>query len=413
MRSKNYLYLIVGLILLLASALAAAQPTVDLGGKASVTFGVAVDGTLPIAAAELELLLSGAVGAGLFPDAEFTASVLGGYDAATGEATVTLDEGHATLYLGDLELKLGKQRAAWGSTDGINPVDVLNPRDLSFPVDSRKIAVPMLYARYYAPENLRLDAAIIPVFTPSTLPGQAWQPPVTPPPLPPGVNVTQQLPPEALAPETELSNVQFGVRATAQLGSFDVSASYFHGYRTEPTPSAELVPTGAPGEFALRPLLNYDRIDLVGLDFSGVLGDFVLRGEAAYTFTGDPEGTDPSIGNPSFQAVLGGEYMIPGGPRTVVQGIVDMNAPDAGEEAEWNFKAMTALVYEASTRTQLDLAWMHSFDGSGAVLPSASYTFADGVIGKASVYAFYGADGTEFGGWRENTQLRLGLEYSF
>jgi len=34
-------------------------------------------------------------------------------------------------------------------------------------------------------------------------------------------------------------------------------------------------------------------------------------------------------------------------------------------------------------------------------------------VGTASAYVFYGGDGTEFGGWRENSQLRVGLNYAF
>src|SRR5690606_9591415 len=64
-------------------------------------------------------------------------------------------------------------------------------------------------------------------------------------------------------------------------------------------------------------------------------------------------------------------------------------------------------------RTQLELAWMQSFDGSGAVVPRATYTFAEGVTGEASAYVFYGAGGTEFGGWKDNAQLRLGVAYGF
>lgn len=400
------------LLLSLLAAPALAQARWDLGGRVDATFGVAVDGSLPVAAVELELRATGEVGAGLFPDASFTAALLGGYDAATGATTLRLDMAHATVHLGDLDLTLGKQRVTWGSTDGINPVDVLNPRDLGFPSDNRKIAVPMLYASYYASSDIRLEAALVPVFTPSTLPSAAWRPEARLQ-LPPGAIVVQQLPAEENRPASELGNVQFGVRATALLGAFDVSATYFHGFRTEPTATARLEPTDQPGRFALQPVLGYDRIDLVGLDFSGVVADFVLRGEAAYTFTGDPAGALPGVGNHSGQAVLGGEYLIPSGPRTVVQAIFDYEAPDEGGGADLNLKFMTGLAYQVDARTQLDLGWLHNVDGSGALLPTASYTFADGVVGRASAYVFYGADGTEFGGWTGNSQLRLAVEYLF
>lgn len=396
---------------LLSSGSAVAQVDWQLGGSADATFGVALDGSLPIAAAEVELRASGEIGSGLFPDASFTVALQGGYDAASGTVGVGVDVAHATLYLGEVDVTVGKQRVTWGSTDGVNPVDVLNPRDLSFPPGSDKLAVPMLYASIYAAEDFRVQAALVPVFTPPILPGPDWR--AAPPAPPPGATIVGQLPPEDQLPEAELGNVQFGVRATALLGDFDVSATYFHGFRNQPTLSARLEPTNTPGQFLLQPVISFDRIDLFGLDFSGVVGDVVLRGEAAYTFTGDPDGVSPIIGNHSAQVVLGAEYLIPQGPRTVVQAIFDYGAPDAGEESDLNLKFMTGLAYQADARTQLDLGWMQNLDGSGAVLPTVSYTFADGVVGTASAYVFYGGDGTEFGGWRENSQLRVGLNYAF
>ncbi len=396
----------------LASGAALAQVDWSLGGTAQATFGVAIDGSLPVAAAQLELRAGGEVGAGLFPDASFSAAARGSYDGATGLAEFRLDAAHGTVHLGDVDVTLGKQRVTWGSTDGVNPVDVLNPRDLAFPPENEKIAVPMLHASYYASSELRVEAAVIPAFTPSTLPGEAWRP-APQPVLTPGARIVGRLTPEEHRPPTELGNVQFGVRATALLGGFDVSATYFHGFRDRPTLTARLESTDVPGEFTFQPVLDYDRMDLVGLDFSGVIGDFVLRGEAAYTITGDPEGVHADVGNHSAQAVLGGEYLIPGGPRAVVQGILDYTAPDAGDEPDLNLKFMTALSYQVDARTQLDLGWLQNVDGSGAVMPTASYTFADGVIGKAAAYVFYGGDKTEFGGWRDNSQLRVSLEYAF
>ena len=171
--------------------------------------------------------------------------------------------------------------------------------------------------------------------------------------------------------------------------------------------------TGRPGEFLVQPVVRYDRINVVGADFSRVIDNVVIRGEAAYTFTADPNGSDPAIGNPSWQAVLGGEYAVPKGPRVVLQGVLDVGVPDQGTSADTRFKTMTMLSYQAGTRSQIDLGWMQDLYGSGTLLPRLSYTFADGVVGHADGYIFYGADGTDFGGWRGNSQLRVGLTYSF
>ena len=393
--------------------LASAQLDVDFGGSAMAEFGVAVDGSLPVAAAELELRVDGEVGSGFFPDATFTASLLGGYDAATGAASVRLGDAFGTLYLGDVDLSVGQQKVFWGSTDAVNPVDVLNPRDMSLPLDSEKIAVPMLRAVVHLDDVLRLEAVAVPAFTPSTPPPEAWRTAPTTPQPPPGVTIVERRAPDERRPEAALENVTFGARATARFDGFDASVNYVRGFRHLPTLETTLVPTDTPGAFAVQPVLRYDRVHVVGTDFSGTLGPVVVRGEAAYTFTEDPNGHDPAIGNPSLQAVLGAEYAIPSGPRTVVQAIYDWRKGEAGGEDEQALKTMTALSYQADARTQLELAWMQSFDGSGAVVPRATYTFAEGVTGEASAYVFYGASGTEFGGWKDNAQLRLGVAYGF
>lgn len=383
----------------------------QLSGRASALFGVAVDGGLSVAAADLELRLQGEVGSGFFPDAAYTAAIQAGYDAATGTTRFELDEAHVTLYFTDVDITVGKQRRAWGSTDGVNPVDVLNPRDLTFPPDSEKIAVPMLYGSVHA-GDARVQLAVVPLFTPSSEPGTAWRTAPTPT-LPPGATVVGVLPPEVHVPTAELGNVQFGARATLAAGAFDVSATYFTGFRTEPTASARLVPTGTAGQFHLQPVIRYDRMQLVGVDFSGAIGPVVVRGEAAYEFSADADGTDPAVGNHSLQAVLGGEYLIPGGPRVVLQGVLDYTAPDAGGEADPTFKTMTVLAYQSDARTSFDLVWLQSLDGSGLIVPGVAYTFADGVTGEAKAYVFYGGAGTEFGGWRNNSQLRVAVAYSF
>ena len=400
----------LALVAALALGLAAAQGP-QLSGRTEAVFGVAVDGSLPVASAELELRLDGEVGSGFFPDAAYAASVRAGHDAATGATWLELDEAHATLFLTDVDITVGKQRRSWGSTDGVNPVDVLNPRDLTFPPGNEKIAVPMLYGAVHA-GDARVQLAVVPTFTASRLPGEAWRAPLAPA-LPPGVTLVGVLPPEVHEPAADIGNVQFGARATLAAGAFDVSATYFNGYRTEPTASAKLLPAGAPGQFRLQPVLDYDRMQLLGLDFSGAIGPVVVRGEAAYEFTSDPEGTDPEVGNHSLQAVLGGEYAIPSGPRVVLQGIFDYTAPDAGEDPDLAFKVMTVMTYQAGARTNLDLAWMQSLDGSGLAMPGVTYTFADGVVGEAKAYVFYGADGSEFGDWKDNSQLRVSVAYSF
>ncbi|AEB12822.1 DUF1302 family protein [Marinithermus hydrothermalis] len=367
-------------------------------------------------------------------DADLTARFRFTYDALTGQATFALHDAYATVYLEGLDLAVGQQVVSWGSTDGINPVDALNPRDLRMPFadpQAQKLAVPMVRATFYPDEEGRyqLEAVLVPTFTPSTPPAPEWAPAQPLPPLAPGVVGVN--PPETLLPEPELENVQFGLRATGNfdvLEGFDASVVLYRGFRHTPTAKAperlylaDQDPDGDPtnGPFVLQPRLGYDRIHLIGLDFSAGLSfleveGVVVRGEAAYAFTEDPEGTDPYVANPYAQAVLGAEYTWENGLYTELQLIEDYQKGDQGQDDTWSTRLMLVSRYELDERWRAEGVWLHSLkDGSGLVAPSVRYTFADGVTGTATLLALYGAEGSELGSFRDNTQLRFDLEYAF
>lgn len=417
------------LALLLAGA-ALAQVDFDLGGELSADFGVAVDGYIPVAAAGLTLNLSGEVGSGFFPDAVFFAELSAEYDAADTDSPfeVRLGRAYATAYLGPIDLSAGNQVVSWGSADVLSPVDVINPRDLSYPIAdpaSQKIATPMIRAVAHAPGDVTVDVVLVPVFVASEIPGARWQPGLD---LPPGVIIVGVADPVVARPAVEVANVQFGVRATLDLnvgGGADVSAMYYRGFRHLPSVAYVPVPTAEPGQFVIQPILAYDPIQVLGLDFSAVVGQFVLRGEAAYTITGEPAtlpgGVPAPVGTDTVEAVLGIETIVPGGPFVSLQGIYQHAAAGAaspmggpGAPATNRFSTAAVATYEPNNRMGLDFAWLHSWsDGSGALRPSLSYTFADGLIGTAEAAVFYGAAGSEYGAWRDNSQFRVSVAYAF
>lgn len=406
---------------LLLTASAAAQVSYDLGGAVGAEFGVAVDGTIPVAAATFDLTLEGEVGQGFFPDAVFEATLRAGYDAAAADPfTFRLGSAYAKLFLDDLDLTIGNQVVAWGSVDAVGPVDVVNPRDLTYPVRDpadQRLATPMIRATFHAPEGVTVDAVLVPVFVPSTLPGERWQPATVLPPLPPGMSIVGVAEPVVERPGAELGNVQFGVRATLDLdvaGGADASVVVYRGFRHTPTVSFELLPATPPGAFVVQPRLDYGRLTLLGGDFSLVLGSYVVRGEAAYGFGDDPSGTDPRVPNDTLDAVLGVETNLPGGVFLALQGVYQHVAADAGMDADDTVSTILAARFDPGTRTGLQVGWVHAWsDGSGVFRPNLSYTFADGLTGSVEAAVFYGRDGSTYGAWRDNSQLRLGASFAF
>ncbi len=413
---KRILILFVALF-----TLAQAQVNFDLGGELKTDFGVFFDdGLYSAASSQLDMKLAGEVGSGFFPDATFNAVVRGKYDALSNQSTFSVREAYATAYIGDFDISVGNQKVFWGSVDAFNPIDQINPRDLSNPfVDPKeqKTPAPMIRVVYNSDFDLKLDAVVVPVWLPSALPAARWRPAAAAMQLPPHVQIVGKNPIIDNRPEAKVENIQYGLRATYNLDLLDgadLSASYFHGIRTTPTASAKLIPTQQLGRFMLQPRLDYDMYDLLGLDFSVALPSTVIRGEFAYTITGDPEGTIPTIQNHSFSAVLGSEYTFAGDIMTIGQIMFDRTAPDKGKDCDYSISSLLTASYDIDNYLNLKAIWIQNFtDGSGALRPQLSYKIADGVSATADVVFLYGSDDSKFGSLSKNSSINLSFDYSF
>ncbi|MGH7894975.1 MAG: hypothetical protein ACREQL_09910, partial [Candidatus Binatia bacterium] len=100
------------------------------------------------------------------------------------------NEAFAELRTGDLQVRAGIQKFAWGKLDGQPPTDVLSPRDLHDPIvrdyEESKIGIPALQATYFLPPvpsfdltELRASLVYIPWAVPSrlALADERWFPP--------------------------------------------------------------------------------------------------------------------------------------------------------------------------------------------------------------------------------------------
>jgi len=84
--------------------------------------------------------------------------------------SVELFEAYLDWLLGDFQVRLGQQIAAWGKTELASPMDILNPLDLTNFLDPNpemlKIPVPMLRLNYFLKFG-SLEGVWIPFFVPS------------------------------------------------------------------------------------------------------------------------------------------------------------------------------------------------------------------------------------------------------
>jgi hypothetical protein len=104
--------------------------------------------------------------------------------------SLEFNEAYAELRRGDVQLRAGIQKFAWGKLDGAPPTDVLTPRDLHDPLvrdfEESKIGIPAVAFTYYVPpveslglSELKASLAYMPIAVPSriALLEERWFPP--------------------------------------------------------------------------------------------------------------------------------------------------------------------------------------------------------------------------------------------
>lgn len=234
------------------------------------------------------------------------------------DPSLELDEAYLD-YLGEnIDLRLGKQRFAWGRLDGIQPNDQLNPRRYYDPLildeADQKIAVPALEASYFFPESWRAhlpdESRLTLVWEPIDVPWQfpldqeRWFPPVAKSPnqvavgslpdtpCPCLIHVDNQLR-SSSPPARRFDNGNLGVRISGRARELDWALVYFDGYDTAPNfdvpvkldltrddPTTRTFEATALTE--LRP--SYQRTRALGADGAIPFGAATVRAEAAWKF---------------------------------------------------------------------------------------------------------------------------------
>jgi len=401
-------------LLPLALALGMAQ-TVGFSGKLATAFGLRFS-DLSVPTQEVNFTLTASY---KLDEAELSAEL------QASPFGVRLGEAYARVALGPVDLAAGNLVVSTGRTDLFSPEDAFNPKNLARPLadpGALKVPVPAVHLTYYPdPEgSLTVDLLYSPTFTPSTPPQGDW---ALPQPAIPGVIEVSQTQPDRVA-----QNGVFGVRVTDSLDvleGLDLGATLLRTHTPFPGPKqlvylADKDTDANPQNGPFRLVLGYDRETVLGADFAlafsipDVAEGLVLRGEAAYRLTPDTAGTDPYTQNPSLDGVLELEYTWPDGPTTQLLYNLAWKKADAPAPDTLTHRVALLARYDVDERTHLEGAWVQNLsDGSGMLAPRVRYTLADGVEAKASLAFFYGKDGSEFGVWRANSELDLGLDFSF
>jgi hypothetical protein len=200
-----------------------------------------------------------------------------------------LREAYVDLYgflFDNLDLRIGRQRIAWGTADKLNPTDNLNPDDLEDIWDfGRHLGSDGLKASYYL-KDYTFSLIYIPIFTPAVLPRGDWASALSPSAqLPTGLTLRNSTD-TIVMPKNNLKESSItGVKISKNLFGYDFSLSYVFGRDGLPlAKKAIFTPTETPGEVDIASELIYPRMHIVGIDMAGAIASVGVWSEAAIFF---------------------------------------------------------------------------------------------------------------------------------
>ncbi|MGB9720517.1 MAG: hypothetical protein ACPL28_03425 [bacterium] len=181
----------------------------------------------------------------------------------------------------NVDIRIGRQRVAWGAADKINPTDNINPLDLEDIWD---------FGRHLGSNGIKVDGYIkdfnlsyvfIPHFTPALLSENSiytnysnitLAPEINP------VNITNSI----SIPDYNLKNSIQGMRLKKNIFDFDLSLSYVYGRDGIPIlKKTTIIPLNMFGDVDIHNELTYPKMQIFGMDFAGAIGDIGIWGEGA------------------------------------------------------------------------------------------------------------------------------------
>lgn len=342
------------------------------------------------------------------------------FDARIGDASLAASgEGYAELIQATVrwqqrqwDWRVGKQVVAWGRADGINPTDVLTPRDytvlLPFDEDQRT-GVWSLVGDYAWTPDLSVTVFMSPDFEPSTLA------------LPPALRALAQSARPAFG-----EAAQFALKLNRAGPGLDWSLSAYRGRNL--LPQAQ-VGSGATSASGLQ--LSYPMITMLGSDMARNWGDYGTRLEWAYV---NPSGVDAPQ-RPGLRPYL---FMVLGVDRTFYSNL-NINLqwllrrcwgrpPPAWAATEADAFNAAAFVQHAQTVTGVSMrlahhwlnqtlhaeVYMQRYVGAADLYlqPMLTYAVSDAV--RASLGGqIYSGEGPQFGAMKRNRNWFAELRYSF
>jgi hypothetical protein len=231
-----------------------------------------------------------------FPDIRNSASLQSA--GLVSPVDLRLKEAYVDLYgvpFDNLDIRIGRQRIAWGTADKINPTDNLDADDLEDVWDfGRHVGSDGIKLSYYL-GDFTMTGAYIPLFTPAVLPAGDFMAALEP---------TMELPADLqsvfalrstndhidMPARTPKESSSGGLKIGGKIFDYDFSISYVYSHDHFPLIYKQQTTVdftnGAtmPIPLDVDVSLTYPRVHVAGADFAGAIGKVGVRAEAGVFF---------------------------------------------------------------------------------------------------------------------------------
>ncbi len=343
---------------------------------------------------------------------------------------------------GDLDIRAGIQRFAWGRLDEYPPNDLLNPWDytqfLRKPLEDRKIGIPSVSATL-SKANWTCDAVWVPVLVPYRLPmpDERWAGISAVSTIVQTIPNAKIVPKEPDLPDRTIEDSNIGLRIR-HAGDIEWSVNLFHGYDPRPvfkTTALSIVPSG--GNIIIDPgfVPDFHRLTAIGLDAAAVKGDLSLRAEVVYTFNryfnisrelwGYPSVLAPGVHplNPIEQKHDTLDYGLGADYRLFEDGLLTVQVQQTlifGNVEALYEKDVETLIWanvkagwmNQKIETNVNIAY-NPEHGDHMAVANAFYVFSDFWKAGIAAVSFNGPPQSIFGRYARNDQIEAEIIYSW
>ncbi len=334
----------------------------------------------------------------LLEDFPFVSEIESNYpvDLLLWEAYVELNQ----FIWDNLDVKIGKQRIAWGTADTFNPTDNLNPDDFTDFLDfGLNVPTLALKANYYF-EDYTVMVAWLPVFEPALFPRGGT------------LSFLGQVPVDVEVPARTLDNGMFAAKLSGTAFNVDYSLSYFRGFDDIPI---ELRNVGGL-------TLGFPEIQVGGFDFAGEFRSVGFWGEVAMFFPEEIESGPRVIlsDDPYVKSTFGADYTLKNGVYIQAQYVHGFfTERGKGELNDFLIATIERRLLNDDLMISMngameaeDVENLRDSYGVG-LFPEMEYRLVTNVKFTIGAFLFAGKRGTLFGRLKESDQVFFKTTVSF